>query len=291
MAITSFSTVTIKEKTTSSITISKLIKGRGAFEFSIDGQYGTYNFKGYSIKIEGYPPNMQSIEFYTTVYGVGESQKVTIKGDGIYTLNDQVYQLPNEASWFYHGFVFNTDADVDCNLTITQIPENEGSLCFDGVDDYSIWEGKPLLTDFTIICKREWVDPTKNINTALASTRKTNPVSNGAFAFEKISQRSLVENSPWSFGSDATKVPTYDKTGVTYMTPTDYNGIAIIKGGGIDNDLLLLGAGLKDASTSQIKEFFNGSIYYFALYNKSLSPQEIEEEKIKLEQKWKSKLK
>ena len=82
--------VTIKEKTTSSITISKLIKGRGAFEFSIDGQYGTYNFKGYSIKIEGYPPNMQSIEFYTTVYGVGESQKVTIKGDGIYTLNDQV---------------------------------------------------------------------------------------------------------------------------------------------------------------------------------------------------------
>lgn len=167
--------------------------------------------------------------------------------------------------------------------------EVDGSLMFDGVDDYGIWEGKPLLTDFTIICKREWVDPTKIIDTSLASTRKSNPTSDGAFAFEKISQ-GTSGYAPRSFG-DPTNVPTLIKTGVTYMTPTDYNGTEIIKGGSSDNDLLLLGAGLKDTSTNQIKEFFNGSIYYFALYNKSLSPQVIEEEKIKLEQKWKSKLK
>lgn len=162
----------------------------------------------------------------------------------------------------------------------------DGALVFDGVDDYGVWEGKPLLTDFTIICKREWADPTENRHVALASTRKGHPDSYGAFVFEKISQGSTASCALWSFGNTGNRVPTYIKTGVTYMTPTDYNGTPIKKGVGSDNNLLLLGAGLQSTRQDKVYEFFNGSIYYFALYNKSLTPEEIETEKERLNEEW-----
>ena len=34
------------------------------------------------------------------------------------------------------------------------------------------------------------------------------------------------------------------------------------------------------------KRYLQGAIYYFALYNKSLTPEEVEEEKVKLENYW-----
>lgn len=268
--------VTVKEKTTSSITISKLIKGRGTFELRLDGGWAPYNFKGYSIKVEGYPPNVDRIEFYCSVSDGGESQTVAIKGDGIYTLNDHVYQKQSETSLFYHGLVFNTLADVDCNLTITQIPENEGSLCFDGVDDYGRCVGLPLLEDYTVICRREYF---KNEGTScLLSKDSTGSNIDGAFMIERTPTATMSYTKGNSISRDPSNM-------VIYQTKTSYNGTPLTVGNAVDSDRLNLGC------VTPSMGFFNGSIYYFALYNKSLSTQEIEEEKIKLEQKWNSKLK
>lgn len=48
-----------------------------------------------------------------------------------------------------------------------------------------------------------------------------------------------------------------------------------------DTDTLTLGI-IREGDSRLLK----GAIYYFALYNKSLTPEEVEEEKVKLENYW-----
>lgn len=62
------------------------------------------------------------------------------------------------------------------------------------------------------------------------------------------------------------------------MTKNSYNGIELKTGNLSDVDQLYLCR----FSSSYTK----AAIYYFALYDKSLTPEEVEEEKVKLENYW-----
>ena len=287
------SLLTIKEKTTSSITISKLKKGRGIFEFNIDGQWGTYNFKGYSIKVEGYPPNLDQIEFYSLVSNGGESQSVNIKGDGIYTLDDHVYQQFNEEALFYHGLVFNTNADVDCNLTITQIPEGEGSLCFDGVDDFT--GNIPLVNSEkgTIIIKYFVPIGDKGGMVLQMSEKIDDSYFRSCFVVfpDSVQLRDDSGNSVTAKkintpkGEEYTVALTWDNNG---MKATSYK---------LGEKTEISSISLNKVNAYNFGRDWNSfrfcdlRLYYVGSYSEPLSPQEIEVEKIKLEQKWKSKLK
>lgn len=116
-----------------------------------------------------------------------------------------------------------------CNITITQLPTAyEGALVFDGVDDYGICNNLPILTDYTVICRRV----IENDTNVVAS--KSIVAGNGAFIFEYANNATLT--------------------------------LGIIR----EKDSRLL----------------KGAIYYFALYNKSLTPEEIETEKERLNEEW-----
>lgn len=65
---------------------------------------------------------------------------------------------------------------------------------------------------------------------------------------------------------------------VSWMTRTSYNGIPINFGDASDTDQLHL--------CKFYNSYAKAAIYYFALYNKSLTPEEVEEEKVKLENYW-----
>ena len=153
----------------------------------------------------------------------------------------------------------------------------EGGLVFDGVDDYGMCNGLPIMDDFTLICKREI------LNTALGYVANKGLGNAGAFHFESSIQ-TIDSNSTtgvWSYGTgNRVKL---EESEVSWMTKNSYNGIELKTGNLSDVDQLYL---CRFASS-----YTKAAIYYFALYNKSLTLEEIEEEKIKLEQKWKSKLK
>lgn len=152
----------------------------------------------------------------------------------------------------------------------------EGALVFDGVDDYGICTGLPVLDDYTLICKREWIDLSRKSNAAIANKRKVNQTLGGAFNFERLTTSQILT---LSFGN-YTNIQ-LSSSGVVYQTKTSYNGDKVISSGSLtDTDYLFLGC-----SGNGI-EFANCAIYYFALYNKSLTPEEIEEEKVKLENYW-----
>lgn len=146
----------------------------------------------------------------------------------------------------------------------------EDALVFDGVDDYGICTGLPILDDYTVICRRVLENNTKNV---VAS--KSVVAGNGAFIFE------YGNNATYSFSEYTYGLNMNLKDSVSYQTKNSYNGSVITVGTANDTDTLTLGI-IREKDSRLLK----GAIYYFALYDKSLTPEEVEEEKVKLENYW-----
>lgn len=70
------------------------------------------------------------------------------------------------------------------------------------------------------------------------------------------------------------------------MTATSYNGNTISRGSLQDTQYLILGADGFNIDLNRAHGFSDCAIYYFALYDKSLTSEEIEEEKVKLNEEW-----
>lgn len=205
----------------------------------------------------------------------GSFSNITINDNGVYTLpaSEAIINTDTDINRLY-----TTNASADYSgMTIELLPTAyEGALVFDGVDDYGICTGLPILDDYTLICKREWIDLSRKSNAAIANKRKVNQTLGGAFNFERLTISQILT---LSFGN-YTNIQ-LSSSGVVYQTKTSYNGDKVISSGSLtDTDSLFLGC-----SGNGI-EFANCAIYYFALYNKSLTPEEIETEKERLNEEW-----
>lgn len=187
---------------------------------------------------------------------------------------DGVYNLPASEINYNSGFYVD-DPSIDfTGLTITQLPSAyEGGLVFDGVDDYGICTGLPILDDYTVICRREIINKDYY---SIAS--KSTVVGEGGFIFEVIQDRT---NYCYSFGVDS-RINLYNGE-ISWQTKNSYNGNTIKAGDRKDSDTLTLGI-IREGDES--KRYLKGAIFYFALYNKSLTPEEIETEKERLNEEW-----
>lgn len=215
----------------------------------------------YSIEIKGLDSG-QILYYYRNNEGL--EKNVTYNKDGIYELPICYKEGEKGIS---AGFTINS---VN-NITITQLPSAyEGALVFDGVDDYGICVGLPILDDYTVIYRRALENNAKNV---VAS--KSVVAGNGAFVFE------YGNNATYSFSEYTSGLAVNLKDSVSYQTKNSYNGSVITVGTANDTDTLTLGI-IREKDSRLLK----GAIYYFALYDKSLTPEEVEEEKVKLENYW-----
>lgn len=225
----------------------------------------TSNIPSYSIEIKGLASG-QVLYYYRNNEGL--EKNVSYNRDGIYK-TPMCYKEGTQG--ISMGFTINT---VD-EITITQLPSAyEGALVFDGVDDYGICNNLPILNDYTVICRREIINKESG---AIASKRTSSSQWDGAFIFERNNQLT-------SFGQNNYR--TIQQNNVSYMTTTSYNGGTISRGSLQDTEYLVLGAAGFNIDLNRAHEFSNCAIYYFALYNKSLTPEEIEVEKERLNEEW-----
>lgn len=147
-----FTKYTGSNTTSNSISIYK--------EAGIDKGFATiaYNqlesdIPSYSIEIKGLDSG-QILYYYRNNEGL--EKNVTYNKDGIYELPICYKEGEKGIS---AGFTINS---VN-NITITQLPSAyEDALVFDGVDDYGMCTGLPILDDYTVICKREWIKKKNN---------------------------------------------------------------------------------------------------------------------------------
>lgn len=241
-------------------------------EAGVNKGYATINYNqltssipSYSVEIKGLDSG-QILYYYRNNEGI--EKIVYYNKDGIYTV-PLCYK--EGTSGINAGFTINSVNEI----TITQLPSAyEGALVFDGVDDYGICTGLPILDDYTVICKREIIN--KEIG-SVASKRTSSSQWDGAFIFERNSQLT-------SFGQNNYR--TIQQDSVSYMTATSYNGDTISRGSLQDTEYLILGADGFNIELNKAHGFSNCTIYYFALYNKSLTPEEIEVEKERLNEEW-----
>lgn len=101
--------------------------------------------------------------FKIKVTGLTDGQTITYKNGGLYLLSitsDGTYTLPSfnfaaASSWY--GFVLSK-VQSDCNITIEQIPDHEGYLVTDGVDDEVKSSSFSMAKDFTVVGEWELLD-------------------------------------------------------------------------------------------------------------------------------------
>lgn len=137
------------------------------------------------------------------------------------------------------------------------------ALVSDGVDDYCIVEGLPILTDYTVIAKRKWIKT--EYDTFATFSSKSNSTADGEFIFERIDSEG--HSQVYSFGVPA-RITLAEN--ITYQTPTSYNGKIISKGDFLGNDRLSLFA------LRGIAQYSNIALYSFILFDRTLTDKEIE---------------
>lgn len=182
-------------------------------------------------------------------------------------------------------YTVNTNANIYFDIEL--LPDNAGSLVFDGVDDYAVCDNIPIQTDYTVICRREIINTNNSSAVASKRTYPNDIGSFGAFVVERVFANG--SKTLYSFGKD-NAVDSFDSNQIIYQSKTAYNDRNIITGDASDTNILSLGANAYNLSLGRCQEFSNVAIYYFALYDKSLTPDEIEQEKIKLNEIWTKRL-
>lgn len=221
-----------------------------------------------SFKISSSDANLNTTDAFSYVVNNGDIIDVPVIPEDIFnnSIETRIY------------YTVNTNANIYFDIEL--LPDNAGSLVFDGVDDYAVCDNMPIQTDYTVICRRQIWDKAIGVNWGLASKSKVLGI--GEFIFEyKVSNKTNTS----SFNASDQIVNADLSDSVSYQTRESYNGNKINAGDAVGSDVLYLGnIRLNDT------RFCNCAIYYFALYDKSLTPDEIEQEKIKLNEIWTKRL-
>lgn len=184
--------------------------------------------------------------------------RITIQPNVITKIENVIdFDYPEAAVDIYNNVLFFSTG-VDEPTTIELIPEYPDALVLDGVDDYGICENMPIMTDYTIIVKRKYV----NGNGPIMGKAKL--IDTGAFIFEGPEYKTNTYN----YGSRTTIK--YNDNDVSFQTSNSYNGQKIDKGEATDTDGIYMGTVRKNDS-----RFWQGAFYSAYLFDRSLDEQEI----------------
>lgn len=126
---------------------------------------------------QSYPeqPSFTVPSYKIKVYGLKDGQtlsykQVTSEGQQIYKISeDGTYTLPSfpfKANGDWYGFTLNK-VQESCDITIEQIPEYEGYLITDGVDDKITSSTFEMGNDWTVIGDWELINTGKNDNAGI----------------------------------------------------------------------------------------------------------------------------
>lgn len=121
---------------------------------------------------QSYPeqPSFTVPSYKIKVYGLKDGQtlsykQVTSEGQQIYKISeDGIYTLPSflfKANGDWYGFTLDKIQET-CDITIEQIPEYEGYLVTDGVDDKIVSSVFGMGKDFTIVGDWKFIDNKKS---------------------------------------------------------------------------------------------------------------------------------
>lgn len=212
-----------------------------------------------SMKVE--VKGSQSLElFYQYVDKDDNMILLSLQGDGIYDLPASIASANN----YYTGFRVSNYTG-ECDITITQIPENPDALHLDGISDFGKATGLPILKDYTVAALRKWLSPKADGGGLISKSKISN---DGAFIIEQSVFNVTSGIHTYSFGLNNTGLSNPDlfNKSYVYQTKYSYNGNPIQAGTGVDGDSMWLGT-LRDNDT----RFAKLALWFLMLFPYSLS--------------------
>lgn len=203
----------------------------------------TQSANAYSIKVTGLKPGI-ALEYRYVLPDVEGLRTIAIVEDG-------VYNLPQTGNYF-NGFRFAGYLGA-CNITIKQIPEYEGAIVTDGVDDYLKLD-KVGYKIGTVIVKFVPIKFNVGWNTVFDNNKYDSPNRNF------LGYSSTIENRGTTMF-----VSNYgDYLALYHNTPKQAN------------DSLYISSSYTESFTA--KEFFSMALYDIAIYQDVLTAEEIQKE-------------
>lgn len=172
---------------------------------------------------------------------------------------DGIYELPASTTTtktYYTGFTVPYYTG-DCDITIEQIPDYEGALVSDGIDDYGKVENLPIYKDYMVVADREIIDGLAENADGGVAVRGTS-ISNGAFGFD-------YKNEVYSFATPNSKVIDVERF-ISYQSKYVNNGTNINAGNIVDANPLTIGK--LGSSTDRYSKL---ALWSFLLFPYSLS--------------------
>lgn len=163
-------------------------------------------------------------------------------------------------------------------LTIEIPAEYPDGLVLDGINNFCVNKNFPILTDYTIICKRKTL---YNIDTSSNRTLLSKWISSGenaSYGAFIVDQTDLGTIFVRSFGSKSDISSVYEQDGIISQSSKKYNDLTINKGVSKDTNILILGAGGFNDNNNSYSYFYQGVVYDLIIYDKSLTNEEIQEE-------------
>lgn len=170
---------------------------------------------------------------------------------------DGIYELPASTTTtktYYTGFTVPYYTG-DCDITIEQIPDYEGALVSDGIDDYGKVTGVPIYKDYTVVADRTVIGTLEQLDGGVSA--KCARYLNGSFVMD-------YKDSGFSFGGQKYLIPTLSRI-ISYQSKYISNGKEIVAGNSSDvSDLYVGKLGIDDRYSAI-------ALYSYLLFPYSLS--------------------
>ena len=150
----------------------------------------------FKLKVTGLNNNIYVYYRYLATSDATTISMYNIREDGIYDI-PKSYKVTNAMTLptvFTSLGIGNTDGvfEHDCNLTLEILPDNEGALNLNGINNFGKVTNVPVWKDYTIASLRKWLSNTNGETGSILS--KSIQGQDGAFIFEQT----LSLTSKWT---------------------------------------------------------------------------------------------
>ena len=191
----------------------------------------------------------------------------TISQDGVYITPEFTNQHSNDR---YPNLRFSEESlNKDCDVTIQALGFYPHALVSDGVDDYAVVEGLPILTKekgYTVIAKRKWI--ITGLGAVCSKTRNND----GAFQLERVQGTVEYPNTSVSYNQYIPITVNNDDT-IVYQTTYDYNGSTSLSTRDVlDTDFM----SICSVATEIYRRHSGIVLYSLLLFDRDLTTEEIE---------------
>lgn len=202
----------------------------------------------FKLKVTGLNNNIYVYYGYLATSDATTISMYNIREDGIYDI-PKSYKVTNAMTLptvFTSLGIGNTDGvfEHDCDITLEILPDNEGALTLNGINNFGKVTNIPIWKDYTVASLRKWLFTDSSIQTG-SIVSKSIEGRDGAFILEQTFNLNPPRTSTWTFGQVTSLIenPKLNEKSIASQTKYEYNynGKNLSLGSSLDTSRMWLG--------------------------------------------------